>query len=265
MPTDWPRIQSASKLSTVSTAVRRSAPLPWITTRLRAGSTRTVPALAAKLSSSLMIVWRRDVVQRHDRDAEPGSARSRLAVRSGAAADGVGGRNQPIARGSRTSATSLMRSAFSSTKRRSVLGTGRPEASVTVPCTRGIDRVADAENVAEDDLGDRRDRRVLEIEFVAVAAGRRRGRRRRHGPPQRPPSDSAVAGRDAAARRCLGRLRKARQQIDGADLVERRLWRGRIRLDEIAALNGRQPSEQHERGQGTARQREERTATDRDQ
>src|SRR5947209_1280772 len=40
MPTDWPRIQSASKLSTLSTAERRSTALPPTMLRLLPGSAR---------------------------------------------------------------------------------------------------------------------------------------------------------------------------------------------------------------------------------
>ncbi len=57
MPTDWPRIQSASKFSTISMAALRSAPVPWISTRLRPVSTLTDPGLVAKLSTSLLSVW----------------------------------------------------------------------------------------------------------------------------------------------------------------------------------------------------------------
>ena len=53
MPTDWPRIQSASKLSMVSIAAARSAPVPVMIRRLRPSSARTVPALTPKPSSSL--------------------------------------------------------------------------------------------------------------------------------------------------------------------------------------------------------------------
>jgi hypothetical protein len=52
MPTDCPRIQSTSKLSVVSMVLRRSGPVPWISTMLRTGSARTMPGLMAKLSSS---------------------------------------------------------------------------------------------------------------------------------------------------------------------------------------------------------------------
>ena len=56
IPTLCPFIQSASKLSTVSTAVRRSGPLPWIRIMLRVASIRTAPCLVAKFSTNLVIV-----------------------------------------------------------------------------------------------------------------------------------------------------------------------------------------------------------------
>ena len=35
LPTDWPRIQSRSKLDTVSSAAWRSEPVPWTSSKLR--------------------------------------------------------------------------------------------------------------------------------------------------------------------------------------------------------------------------------------
>ena len=80
MPTDWPRIQSASKLSTVSTALRRSVPLPWISTRLRAGSTRTLPGFTAKLSSSLASVAAETYCSGTTVMPKPGSARAAVST-----------------------------------------------------------------------------------------------------------------------------------------------------------------------------------------
>ncbi len=56
MPTDCPRIQSRSKLSTVSSAARRSAPVPCTSSRLCDWSARIAPGLAAKLSNSFVTV-----------------------------------------------------------------------------------------------------------------------------------------------------------------------------------------------------------------
>ena len=53
MPTDWPRIQSASKDRMVSIAAARSVPLPVISSVLRDGSGRMVEAFTPKASSSL--------------------------------------------------------------------------------------------------------------------------------------------------------------------------------------------------------------------
>ena len=61
-PTDCPRIQSTSKLSTVSAAARRSSLVPWMMMTLRPASARTELALVAKPSRSLISVgaetWR---------------------------------------------------------------------------------------------------------------------------------------------------------------------------------------------------------------
>ncbi|MET4845309.1 hypothetical protein ABIF62_005804 [Bradyrhizobium japonicum] len=57
MPTDCPRIQSASKDRMVSTAVARSAPLPLTISVLRALSGRMVEAFTPKASSSLKMFW----------------------------------------------------------------------------------------------------------------------------------------------------------------------------------------------------------------
>ena len=53
MPTDCPRIQSASKLRMVSIAAARSEPLPVMISELRPLSGRRVAALTPKASSSL--------------------------------------------------------------------------------------------------------------------------------------------------------------------------------------------------------------------
>ena len=56
MPTDCPRIQSASKLRMVSMAVARSVPLPVTISVLRPLSGRNVVALTPNASSSLKTV-----------------------------------------------------------------------------------------------------------------------------------------------------------------------------------------------------------------
>ena len=56
IPTDWPRIQSSSKLRMVSTAVRRSTPLPITSIRFFEESARIEPGFVAKLSRSFVIV-----------------------------------------------------------------------------------------------------------------------------------------------------------------------------------------------------------------
>jgi len=56
IPTDWPRIQSSSKLRMVSTAVRRSSPLPITNIRFFVGSALIAPGFVAKLSKSFEIV-----------------------------------------------------------------------------------------------------------------------------------------------------------------------------------------------------------------
>ena len=53
MPTDWPRIQSASKLRMVSIAAARSEPLPLMIRVLRLLSGRIALALTPNASSSL--------------------------------------------------------------------------------------------------------------------------------------------------------------------------------------------------------------------
>ena len=56
MPTDCPRIQSASKLRMVSIAAARSEPLPVMISVLRPLSGRSVEALTPNASSSLNTV-----------------------------------------------------------------------------------------------------------------------------------------------------------------------------------------------------------------
>ena len=56
IPTDCPRIQSASKLRMVSTALRRSPPLPWTSTMIALRVGADDAGLEPKLSSSLIIV-----------------------------------------------------------------------------------------------------------------------------------------------------------------------------------------------------------------
>ena len=121
-------------------------------------------ALTPKPSSSLQHGLRRDVVQRHHGDALAG-LRGRRPV-DAAGADRLGGRHAgDMPPRSRTSATLRHpQRVFEHVE----------QVGLRHRATRGqrhralharIDGVADAENVAEDDLGDRRDRRVLEIQI----------------------------------------------------------------------------------------------------
>ena len=56
MPTDCPRMKSASKVWAVCMAASRSEPVPEISRRLRSASTRIDPGLVANPSSSFIIV-----------------------------------------------------------------------------------------------------------------------------------------------------------------------------------------------------------------
>src|SRR6185295_16433724 len=82
-----------------------------------------------------------------------------------------------------------------------------------------IDRVAGLQDVAEDDLGDGLHRRVFEIELEALAIrGRLNGPRRRARDRTLVGDGAAALGRPGRGR--AGLLGKARQQVDGANLVE---------------------------------------------
>src|SRR5205085_2732665 len=82
-----------------------------------------------------------------------------------------------------------------------------------------IDRIADPQNIAEDDLGDGRDRRVLEIELVALAVAALLRRRRRLD--RLLAAEIAVAARDAWRRAGRARrLGKTGRQIEIADGIE---------------------------------------------
>jgi hypothetical protein len=89
-----------------------------------------------------------------------------------------------------------------------------------------VDRVAHAQDVAEDDLGDRRHRRVLEVQFVAVAV--RRALRTldagKLGAAARGGAAAVVTDGPSllADRRVrIGRIGKARQQIEATDTIDR--------------------------------------------
>jgi hypothetical protein len=125
----------------------------------------------------------------------------------------------------------VRRSAFSSTYRTSDFGTHRGQADGALDAR--IDRVADAENVAEHDLGDGRDRGTLEVQFEPVADLLRLRRdlldrkRRRRGDLGSRLSCVVGAAVDLGAgasrlRRLLGEnlLRITRRQIELADLAE---------------------------------------------
>ena len=69
MPTAWPRIQSTSKLAAMSSALRRSAPLPCRIRMLRAASGPHQPRLRREAVDQLDDGLRRRVAQRDHRDA----------------------------------------------------------------------------------------------------------------------------------------------------------------------------------------------------
>ena len=166
---------------------------------------------------------RRHVLQRDRGDAVAG-------LRTGiggdaidaAAADRFAGRHQPIAGGiARQHHVGGAQRAFEH-EQDIVLGDRAARRQADGALHARIDGVADAENVAENDLGDGGDRRVLEIELVALAAAA--GRRRRDL--DRIGAAAAVIARGAQALGRarigdLGAARKARRQVGAAHPVDR--------------------------------------------
>ena len=111
--------------------VRRSLPLPWMMIMLRDGSARTVPGLAAKLSSSFITVGTDTCCSETTEMPYPASGSRPVSMPPVPTASFTGIRRYPCP--SLTSTTLLARSAFSRTNSMSLRGTGRPEARLTVP------------------------------------------------------------------------------------------------------------------------------------
>ncbi|MGY3440712.1 hypothetical protein ACVW17_000713 [Bradyrhizobium sp. USDA 4473] len=235
MPTDWPRIQSTSKLRTVSTAVRRSAPVPWISSRLRGRVGADCARPGGEAVGQLQQGLGRHILQRNHRDAEAGFRIGRRGI-DAAAADGVAERRQTIA--CRILEQHHAAEAERILKHENHVGfrhrADRHQAHRALHPR--VDGVADMQDVAEHDLGDGRHRRALEIQVEAIAIRCRLRPRVDHR------GDFAALihrGADAAVLAALcpcqrvHLLRLARQQIQRAYLV------GDVELGRIDAFADR--------------------------
>ena len=163
----------------------------------------------------------RHVLQRDDRHAV-----ARLAARRGvnaAAADRFGGGEDDVAALVAHQRRAAQPQGAFEDEQQVALRHRPPRGERNRALHARIDDVADAKDVAEHDLGDTGDRRILEIQLIPVAA--RRGLRADHAGQVGPGARLAEIGRGRHAARAAGRdsarrLRKARQQIDRAHLVE---------------------------------------------
>ena len=217
MPTDCPRIQSASKDRMVSTAVARSDAAAADDQRVAGIVGAHGRGFDAESIEQLEDVLRRDIAQRHDGDALAGLRACRAVDAAGA---GFRRRQQAIA-----GAVAHQRHAGHAQRilqhvDRVRLGYRPHRGERHGALHAGIDRVANVEYVTKDDLCDGRDRRILEIEVIAAAAaivalGQRAALRRR-----------TIAEIDRgfgrfrltdAACPCIRRL--PRLEVEGADLV----------------------------------------------
>ena len=168
MPTDLPRIQSASKLSMVSTAVAPLGAAALDQDHVARGVGPHRAGLDGESLEQLGDRLRRDVAQRHDGDAV---ARLRRGAAGGRCRRGRPRRRRAAAdsRCARAPARRRRHATRFPARKARRLWHRTPGRQRHGALHARIDGVADAEYVAEDDLCDRRDRRVLEIEIVAVA------------------------------------------------------------------------------------------------